>query len=209
MSLGEDIKEAIEDVGVGFTVLRDAGNISGEYLDFEISKQVTKPFIREYFLSSTLSYETDVITGDVIRFDPTDDNYLVMNKTPELFENSVIGYDCILYKANVSGELLRPSGETWDATWDTETYHKTPEWETIKAECYALQTEALYGHDLDTDEELAMIGVENHELYIPHSVGVQVLDRYQPASGEYYRVETIKTRRYSGVDVCELGEDRR
>jgi len=205
MSLGEDIEEAIEDVGTAFTILRDSGDVTGEYLDFEINTQITKTFIREFFLEATLSYNTSAIAGDLIKFDITENVYLVMNKTPELFENAIITNECTLYKANVSGELLRPSGEAWD----TQTYHKETQWNSIKSNCYALQTEALYGHDLDTDEELGLIGVENHELYIPHSTGVQKLDRYESVSDEYYRVETIKTRRYGNVDVIELGEDRR
>ena len=35
------------------------------------------------------------------------------------------------------------------------------------------------------------------------------MDRYEAVSGEFYRVETIKKRRYSGIDVVELGEDTR
>ncbi len=205
MTIGDDIKETFEDVGTAYIVLRDIGNVSGEYLDYSINRQITKPFIREFFLEATLSYDSEVITGDTIRFDTTSDVYLVMNKTPELFENAVVTNECTLYKTNVSGELLRPSGEAWA----TQTYRKEPQWQTVKSDCYALQTEALYGHDLDTDEELGLLGVENHELYIPHSVGLQVLDRFEPASGEYYRVETIKTRRYPNIDVAEMGEDTR
>ena len=205
MTIGDDIKETFEDVGTGYTVFRDTGDVSGEYLDYAINAQVTKPFTREFFLQATLPYDSSALTGDVIQFDTTGDNYLLMNKTPELFENTLITNEAVLYKANVSGELLRPSGETWS----TQTYHKEPQWETIKSNCHALQTEALYGHDLDTDEELGLLGVQNHELYIPHSVGVRILDRYQPLSGEFYRVETIKTRRYEDIDVCEIGEDRR
>lgn len=185
--------------------MRDSGDISGEYLDYAINRQITKPFIREFFLEATLSYDTSAITGDTIRFDTTSDVYLVMNKTPELFENAIVTNECTLYKTNASGTLLRPSGEVWNP----QTYRKEPQWQTVKSDCPVLQTEALYGHDLDTDEELGLLGVENHELYIPHSVGTQVLDRFEPASGEYYRVETIKTRRYPNIDVCELGEDNR
>lgn len=203
MTIGDDIKETLEDVGTAYTVLRDSGNVSGEYLDYLINRQITKPFIREFFLEASLSYDTGAIAGDVVQFDTTEDVYLIMNKTPELFENSIVTNECTLYKANVSGELLRPS-----ETRDTQ-YHKIPEWQTVKSNCYALQTEALYGHDLDTDEELGLLRVENHELYIPHSIGIQLLDRFEPSSGEFYRVETIKKRRYSNVDVCELGEDTR
>lgn len=205
MTIGEDIRETFEDVGTSYVILRDSGDISGEFLDYAINRQITKPFVREFFLEATLPDNTEAITGDTIRFETTSDVYLVMNKTPELFENAVVTNESTLYKTNVSGTLLRPSGEVWDP----QTYRKEPQWQTVKSDCPALQTEALYGHDLDTDEELGLLGVENHELYIAHSVGMQVLDRFEPASGEYYRVETIKTRRYPGIDVGGLGKDTR
>jgi hypothetical protein len=70
-------------------------------------------------------------------------------------------------------------------------------------------TEPLFSGDLDTDEQLGLIGIKKDELYIPKSYGIQVLDRYQPVSGEYYQVESIKIRRFPGVDVAILGEDTR
>ena len=48
-----------------------------------------------------------------------------------------------------------------------------------------------------------------HEMYVPSSLGVQALDRIRISSSEYYRVETVKPRRYSAVDVIELGVDTR
>ena len=205
MSIGPDIKEVYEEVGITFTLIRESGDVSGEYLHFHLNRQVTKPFIREFFLESFFAYDTDVQAGEVVKFDTTEDAYLVMNKTPQLFENEIIQYHGVLYKCNVSGELQRPSGED---EWDSN-YRKQTTFEVIKSNCYALQTEALYGHDIDTDEELGMIGVENHELYLPASVGVQQLDRYVPVSGEDYRVDTIKKRRYNAIDVVELSKETR
>ena len=57
--------------------------------------------------------------------------------------------------------------------------------------------------------ELGTIGIEKHEMYIPSIYYVQELDRFSPASGEYYRVESIKQRRFKGVDVVVLSEDTR
>lgn len=79
----------------------------------------------------------------------------------------------------------------------------------IKGRIYGLLTTPLYGHDLATDEELGYLGLEVHELYLPESLKVQTLDRIRLTSTQYYRVETIKPRRYEGVDVFEVGEDSR
>lgn len=205
MSIGSKLKAKVfEKLGTAFTILRDSGDLTGEYLNYEINRQVTKIFVRAFFLEAEMAYDTEAVVGDVIQFDD-DRVFLVMNKTPDHFKNEPIRQDCVLYKTNVAGTLLRPSGEVWD----TQTYRKVPQWDPIDTDVYALQTEALFGHSLEDDEEIGMLGLKRDELYIPSSVGIQVNDRYQPASGEYYKVEIVKKRRFAGVDVCELGEDHR
>lgn len=208
MSVGDDIKEAIADVGSTYTIVRDVGDISGEYGLLEFSSQVTKPLTIESFRRSTIGYDTQVVTGDVVEFDIIGDRFLVTNMLPELFENAVVQKEAVLYKCNVSsGELLRPSGETWDDPMDQ--YHKETAWEVIKDNCDAMQVAALYGNDLETENELALLGLQKDEVLLSHSVGAQVLDRWQPNSGEYYMVSTIETRRYPDVDVLIVEEDRR
>lgn len=202
--LGPDIKEVYEEVGIGFTLLR-AIEIPGGFMHYSLNRQVTKPFIREFFLEAFLSYDTPATAGEVLRFDVTGDIFMVMNKTPQTFENEIIQYHAVLYKCNVSGELLRVSGETWN-----DNYQMNPVYQTVRANAYGLMTEALYGHDLETDEELGQIGVENHELYLPASFGPKILDRYIPYSGEWpYKLETLKTRRFPAVYVAELAKDTR
>ena len=206
MGIGEDIKEVFRDVGTAYTIFRDSGNLSGEYLDSFLNSQVTKPFIRAFFLESSLPYDTRAIAGDIIQFDITSDKYMLMNKTPELFENDVNTNECVLYKCNVSGELSRP---VVTDRCPTQTYHSVQEFSTVNAACNALMTEQLFGHDLETDEELGMIGLQKHELYVPRSVDPQVLDRYEGQSGEYFMVTSIKKRRYDAAYICALEEDTR
>ncbi len=201
--IGIDIKEAYVEVGTAFTIIRDAEDLSGEYLDFDINRQATKPFIRGFFLECSLPFDTSGETGDILSFDTTQDKYLVINKTPDVFENEIIEYSGVLYRCNVSGELFRPTEAR------SEQYRTGTTWATIKTNAHGLQTETLFGTDLDTDEELGLLGLESDELYLPKSYGAQVLDRYQPSSGEYYRVESIKTRKFPGVVVIKLGEDQR
>ena len=200
--VGDDIKDTLEDIG---TVVSIMGGSESEYLDFEPNAQVTKPFIREFFLDAMVSYDTAMVTGDVIEFDVTGDRFIVMNKTPMLLENERIYNDTVLYKCNVSGEILRPSGETRDS----QTMLKSAVFVSIKSDAYSLLTEPLFSGYLDTESELANMGIERQELYIPSDYGIQVLDRFEPTSGEYYLVESIRTRRFPGVDVVVLGEDTR
>jgi len=173
-SIGEDIKSTLEEVGGAYTIIRDAGNISGEYCDYDLTSQATKPLTIEAFRRAMVSYDSETVVGDVIEFDTTAERYMVMNKLPEIFENDVIQYESIFYLCNISsGELLRPSGETWGVD-----YHKETEWEVIKNNCDAMQVAALYGNSLEDDEDLAMIGLAKNEVLLPSSVGAQVLDRF-------------------------------
>jgi hypothetical protein len=206
MTIGIDIEQVLEEIGTAYSVLRaNSGEFDAEYLDYEMNRQVTKPFIREHFLEVIFPYNTIVVGGDVVQFNVDNRKFLVMNITPENFENTCIGKEGVLYKCNVSGEVLRPSGEVWD----TQTYHKTPAWETIKTNAFGVITEKLFGTDLAQDEPIGQIGIYANELYIPHSFGVQELDRYVAQSGEYWKIQSIETRKFDGVDICQLVEDTR
>jgi len=208
VGLAIDIAEVLEEIGIGYDIVSSGEERrSGEYLDAESNSQVTKPFIREFFLEVTFSANTLVQDGDVLQFrysgDVFGECYMVMNRTDTIFENEKISYDGVLYKVNVSGELLRPSGETRD-----DRYHMINVWNPLNDVVYALQTEPLFGGELE-DMELGVIGIEKHEMYVPTVYGVRELDRYSPSSGEYYKVDSIKKRRYKGVDVVVLSEDTR
>jgi len=207
MSIGFDIADVFTEIGTQFNikVASVEADVTGGYLDFEMNRQVTKPFIREVFLECFFAYDTLVEAGDVIEFqDGTGRRFMVMNKTQENFENEAILYEGVLYKCNVSGELSRPSGEVFDSN-----YRQTTAWESIRTEAFALLSDRLFGTDLEQDEPVGQFNIESQLLYLPHSYGVQQLDRYSPRSGEYYKVETIATRRFDQVDVCYLAEDTR
>jgi hypothetical protein len=201
LSIGPDIKEVLIEVGTPFTILRDAGDITGEFADIELNQQVTKPFIREFFLQGTFSYDTAVIPGDTITI-PDGRNLLVMNRTPELFEGVIMSFDCVLYKANVIGAIYRPV-ET------RVNYQTVTTWQLIKADVPALITEALYGNELDTDEILGKLGLSEDDMYIPGNLDLQVMDRFEVSASEYYRIEVIKSRRFEATNLVMIGEDTR
>jgi hypothetical protein len=202
--VGVDIKDAYREVGVAVTFLRDSGNLSGEYVDISLNSQVTKPFIREFFLEVGFPYDTRMELGDIVSIDLTSEKFIVMNKTADIFENEIIEYGSVLYKSNVSGEILRQSGEIWDP----QTYEKRIVWDVVQTNAYALQTEPLFGNRL-IEEELGLLNIQKNELYIPTRYGIKVHDRYECSSGEYFMISNIKKRRYPVVDVCELEEDNR
>jgi hypothetical protein len=207
MSISNDIKETLEEVGTQYSVKQGTTTLAAsEYLDYDL-QTTTNPFLRNFFLDATLPFDTTASVGNVLTFSTTGDKYLLMNKQAELFENSVLDYQTVLYKCNVSGELLRPSGED---SWSDQSYHK----ETQFGAPYAtgvncLMVEPIVGNDLDIQQELATLNIFKDQVYIPHHYGVQLFDRFAPFSGEYYRIEGIITRQFAGVDVCKIGEDTR
>lgn len=203
MTLGADIKEVISEIGISVTVLRDIGNITGEYIYGKINKQVTKPFIREFFMEAWLSSDTQIISGDVLELSDGR-KFIVMNKTPSVFEDAIYRYDSVIYKCNVAATLKRPT-----ETRSSDTYAITTTFPTIKETVNALITESLYGNELDTDEELASLGISSEDCYVSSSVGVERLDRFWISDTEYYQVEVVKKRRFDGVDLIILGEDTR
>jgi len=202
--VGDDIVEAFEDVGTSFTILRSGETFDSEYLYSQLNRQVTKPFTREFFREATLPYNTVAVAGDIVQFDTTDEIFLIVNRTPKVFENEVISFESVLYKCNVSGELKRYSGESFDSD-----YKLVRVFETVRSNCYALMTEGLFGHGIESDEELARFGLSNQECYMPLSFGPSLEDRYEPVSGEYYIVESVKKRRFDNVALIELKEDTR
>jgi hypothetical protein len=209
MSIGPDIKEVLTEVGIKIVPISVlSGELTAEYIDIEPNSQVTKPFIREFFVEGTFPHDTAVIAGDIVRFDVTSQEFLVMNRTPAMFENQIIEYGAVLYKSNVSGSLWRSSGETRDA----ETYQQRQNWVEVHGVCYGLLTEKLFGMGLEQDEELGQLGVQAEVIYIPSAYNAKVLDRYVVTSGEnaeYYKIEIVEARKFDNVDVCHVVEDTR
>lgn len=207
MSIGPDIKEVLEEIGSPFTILRTT-TISGEYLRHKPNKQVTKPFILEFFLETELAYDTQVVPGDVINVPTLNSKYLVMHRQGLDLEGEVYKYDSILYKANVSGEILREVLSGDDDADFVQTYHRETVWTSVKTTAYGLLTESFFGNELD-QQDFAQLKIARNELYLPSSYGIRVMDRYSPASGEYYKVTAVKKRVYSSVDVVNVEEDTR
>lgn len=208
MTIGPDIKEAIVEVGLSYTIIRDSGNISDNYLTAKPNEQVTKPFIREFFLEAQITYDSSLVAGDIIEFDTTGDRFIVMHLTPTLFENVIIRYESVLYKTNVKVTILRPGERRNPNSLVLETY-----WDIVKQDVDLLLTTPLFGQDLETAEELGLLGIESHEIWCPDSYGIQLLDRIRITSGvgagDYWRAEAKRKYRFEACDVVKVGEDTR
>jgi len=203
MTIGPDIKEALVEVGQAVIVTdRLSVDHAAEYIYYKPNSQATKPFIREFFLEAWFSYDTPTLSGDLVKFVVTGTRYMLMNLTPFMFENTIIRMDGVLYKCNVEAILLRPREVR-------ENYLTRTVWDVIAPSMWCLLTTPLYGNQLDTGESLGQLGLEVHELYARDIFDIRVNDRVKVSSDQYYRVESIKYRRFDGVTTYELGEDNR
>ena len=204
MTIGSDIKEVLQDVGVAITILRDSGNVTGEFAFTKSNAQVTKPFIREFFLEGQVAYDTQLVVGDIIQMNTSGKVFMVMNLTPDLLENTIFRHQVVFYMCNLLVDVLRPSDDDFD-----QRYRSARSWSFIARQKYCLITTPLYGHELSSDDEIGKLGIEVHEMYVPSSLGIKALDRIQISSLQYYKVEAVKPRRFEAVDVLELREDNR
>lgn len=202
MAIGLDIKEVHSEIGAQVTILRDAGNITGEYVVLKVNRQVTKPFVREFFVQGEFSYDSQVVSGDVVQV-VDGRKFIVMNRTPEIFENAIAFLDCVLYKVNVAGSIYRLSVEK------NAGYKKVPTWTLIKAPCYGLLTEALFGNELADDDDAGQLELTENDLFLPAAYGLEMLDRFEITATDYHQIETIKKRRFALVDYATVGEDTR
>ncbi len=205
MGIELDIADVLEEVGVSFTIERLGVAVDDviEYLTYTPNSQVTKPFVREHFLECVFVAETQVLNGDVITFVESGDSYLVMNNSPDFFEDGVIRYLAVLYKTNVLIDIYHPQNTTvgYDTSFDFQLMYSAQK---------ALVSEPLFGNIEAFDENIGTYNLEKNQLYLPSGYGLEEQDRIViNGTTEQYRVQTVIQRRYPNVIVADLGEDTR
>lgn len=202
MSIALDIKGILNETGYSLSIIRDK-EISGEKGEFKSNSQITKPFVRQHFLEGVLPYDTKIIPGDVVKTVVNSEFFLAMNVTDVVLENTCIKKETVFYRCNVSGEVLRVSGEERNL----QTYALQPIYQSISNLCYAVIADTDAGTDILQEERIGQIETNKLFLFIPHSVGIRPLDIYIPYSGEYYKVESVEKFRFPAVDYCILSEN--
>jgi hypothetical protein len=81
-------------------------------------------------------------------------------------------------------------------------------WTTIQSNAYALVTEPIFG-DKISEQQYGNLELNKKEVYIPSKYGIEISDRFEVASGEYYMVESVRKRIYPNVWMCYMTEDNR
>lgn len=207
MGLRDNYKAAYINYGNEFTIIRNAGNVSGEYLEFKVNSQATKPQIRETFLDAFIPFDSSGEAGDVIQMgDINTTTHLLMNKSPEVVEKKTVRQSIVLYKVNSTGSISRPSTSKDAAGAAVSVFTE------IEGNAYAVQRESLYGNRQE-NEDIGHIDMELDELFLPRSYGIQMGDRWLPSSGgnsgEVFIVQNVKKGDFTAIDVAMITSDTR
>jgi hypothetical protein len=204
MTIASNIKRVLQKVGTRFIVVTSGeSNTSGEYLIYDQIGFAARPFFREYVLEATIPSDSSAVAGSVIYFD--DGRYfLVAHKTPEQLKNVTYMNETLLFKCNVSaGKLYRSSGEVRDSQ-----YHQDFNWQLVRTNVVGNLTPAQYGNQL-IETRIGDVERTTTELLLPVGIDIREDDRFEPTSGEFFKVDLVRDRIYTGLRVIEVSEDTR
>lgn len=206
MGLGEDIAE-VYDLGSSVTIVNRVPIITGGKILYDINTQSTKPFVQEHQLDATFPYNTVIVSGDVLNIMESGFNYMVMNKTPEMFEDEIVEWSVVLYKCNLPAttHILRPV-----EVRNSQTKKMTEGWNIIyDSPIYGLLTDRIAGSALQEDSKAGQFLVWKLDLYVPKSYELKPLDRLIVHHNEFYKVDRKQGYSFPEVDVWMLVEDTR
>ncbi|MFP4448500.1 MAG: hypothetical protein ACOCZ4_00350 [Bacteroidota bacterium] len=208
MSVGADIANVFKDVGAKVFI-----NNTEEYdfIDAEVNAQVSNPFIREHMIEGTLPFNTNIKPGDIIRFETTDERYLIVNFIPDIFENQVVAISATLYKCNVFAKIYREQETQITDDVPMNQRHKRQVCWSKKNEGYFVFTSALRGNTSEMlgTQDLGDITIKHNMAYLPSSVQIRPKDRFYIDKDEYYTVGDVEKRRFNNVSVISLMTDTR
>jgi len=203
--IGPDISEVINELGVVIEILRTPTNIS-EKIIYDMNSQATKPFIREFHRNGSFSSATKIETGDILRVLKTEEYLMVMNKTPDMFEDEIVEYASVLYKTNIpsTAKISRPSSVARDVD-----YNLIEIWTDVVTRAYGVIADKLQGTNIDQEEPIGQIQIWAIEAFVPSSYDARPLDRLYISATEYYKIEKVERYRYPGIHALDLVEDMR
>jgi len=218
-NIGEKLKTVFRKLGTAYTILRDGVAISGEYLDQE-EQTSNSEFQVEFVRKGSLFYDTEVVAGDVIRYDlsgeaeENKEHFLVVSLDTDTFKNKIITKKALLYKASQDILHYRLSGEINEAT-EEQVMH----W-NLEATTRGLVLNESSSLVNEGEAPYAVAPRMSLKAYVSKALNVLTLDRIA-LSGETvlfeesvtepvnFLVEAVQRHLFRGVDVVVLREDTR
>ena len=205
VGLQDDLADVFSEIG---TLVEIVGSspVVREYIDVEQNVQVSNPFIREHFIEGTMKASTKIQPGNIISFVGKNLKYLVVNYSPELFENQTVIISTTLYKCNTTATVKRLS----ETDRDPVTRRKGQVWTDVFT-LPAPITSALRGSSSDLNDYQPFLQYTTKEkiIYFPESSAPEILDRVVLSTGDVYKITNVEYFRFNGVVVCDIEEDTR
>ena len=207
MPIGEDIKDVLEELGTSLSIYKYPGpTIIQEVIDHEFFTTHSSEFLRQFFSGVTLCYDTQLLSGDVVKVGDT--FFLCTTLAPNNFENEPVDYTGVFYRCNVLGKLSR---YLQNADFNAN-YVKERTWVPIHTDVHALEYENNFDQKHIIEEEIVAITQTGHMLFLPSHVAVEEGDRWFPDMADptsYFRVTQIDTLRLDNVSIATLNDDMR
>jgi hypothetical protein len=202
LGIGPDISEVLDELGVEAVILRSPVNLV-EKITYDVNGQASNPFMREFALAASFRYNTVIVQGDIVQIDT--DFYLVVHKTPDNFEDSIVEHASGLLKCNIPAfSLLSPT-----EVKDPDTFVITKGWTIKKAGGHCLIYKNARSVLLNNETSTGKDTTYTLDCFVPASYGAVKLDRVYISPTEFYRVQDVEKYMYPGVHVLTLVEDER
>jgi hypothetical protein len=205
--IGVDIAAVITELGPLVTIRRGPlGTVIGtEHISYDINTQSSKPFIREHHLDGSFIYNTLIELGDILTIDLTGESFLVMNKTPDLFQGSIVEYSMVIYKCNstINTRLLRA------IEFRDDNYEMVQGWSDVVNPAYSIIAGRDFGTEINQETPIGQVEVDAINLFVPSTYGIKPLDRFVQLDTKFYKVERVEAFQFPGIDVAYLTEDTR
>jgi hypothetical protein len=201
--IGYDIADVLDELGMCVEIQERVRPII-EKVDYDSNSQMTKPFNAEHFLMMMFTHASQIVAGDLLYAVAQNVHYRVMNCFPEIFEDTVIYKQGIVYKCNEVVSVYRP-----EETRDPKTLRMITGWRPIHASVRSLVTDKLYGSELNTEMSFIQLDLRSRILYFPRKFEVLQKDRVMVMGGKPYEVTNIETNTFPGMNVIYLEEDTR
>jgi len=214
MTLGVDLAEVFEDVGTEVSIFNYATKETvTEFVDFRIHTD-SEYLLRDEFMSEcSFKYNTVAEEGNILTVNVSSRPYIILAMNDEIFENTIITKEGILYRCNVVVDIKRQIGEVRN-----EDYELVPEWDTMYTGIRCLFAGSTYDSSV-TGKSYARFRSGTDKLFISKSIDIREDDRLlvtdiletrgSPITAESYHVLIKEDFRMPGVFVCDLESDTR
>lgn len=207
MSIGQDIKDVLEELGTSLFIYKlPSATVITEKCDHEFFPTHSSEFLRQFFSSATLPFDTQLRSGDLVQVMGT--HFLCTGILGSSFENGVVDKIATFYRCNTIGKLSR---YRQSAEFGTD-YVKERNWVDIYTNVRALQYESPEHQRHSIEEHVVATTVEGTLCFLPGYVVPKLGDRWYHDLDDltkFTRVVDIDSKRLDNISILILKDDKR